>query len=145
MSTTQTTVQAIAILDDPSRSILEREKAIEVLHLNPSPASIQALVQALEDDAFGIRWTAAAALATMGEAVVPPLLRALIEHGRNCQLRESAYHVLHYNTHRRVRQECVELMQALKGPASDIAVIGAAANLLHKLGKTVTKPELHAA
>ena len=140
-----TVAQAIEMLNDYSESVLEREKAIEVLRLDPSPAGIEALVRALEDDVFGIRWTAAAALATLGEAALPPLLRTLVEHARNSQLRESAYHILHYNTHRCVRRECTELMQALKGPASDIAVIGAASALLHKMGQTVIRSALRPA
>jgi HEAT repeat protein len=91
---------------------------------------MEALVAALQDDDSGVRWAAGAALAQLGDAGMPALLKALCRPSEDTLLREGARHVLHYNASLRVRQETQELMQALKGPGSAVSTMEAAHRLL---------------
>jgi HEAT repeat protein len=122
--------EAIAILKNTRLSELEREDAIRYLQEYPSPEGMQALVAALQDDDSGVRWKAAAALAEMGEAGMPALLKALCQPTEDELLRQGARHVLHYNTSPRVRQQAQELMLALQGPGSSVSTMEAAYRLL---------------
>lgn len=122
--------EAIAILKNTGLSELEREDTVHYLRDHPSPEGTEALVAALEDDNTGVRWAAGAALAQLGDAALPPLLKALCQPSEDSLLREGARHVLHYNASPRVRQQSQELMQALKGPGSAVATMEAAHRLL---------------
>jgi HEAT repeat protein len=57
--------------------------------------SVQALVQALEDNEFGVRWLAAEGLIAVGYCSLVPLLQALIDRPESVRLREGIHHVLH--------------------------------------------------
>ena len=126
----KSTEEAIAILKNIRLSELERDDAIHYLQEYPSPEGMEALVAALQDDDSGVRWAAGAALAQLGEAGLPALLRALSRSGQDTLLRQGARHVLHYNASPRVRQQTQELMQALKGPGSAVATMEVAHALL---------------
>ena len=130
----QSDSEAIAVLNQPELDTLLREDAVHYLGHHLSPRGLESLVQALEDDEFGVRWAAAVALSQQGEAALPTLLRALMERGGDSPLlREGAYHVLHYNASATVHALSQELMQALKGPAAGISAAEAAYKLLQKL------------
>jgi len=60
-----------------------------------SPAAAQALVRALEDDMFDVRWLAAKGLLTVGRDALVPLLHALLERSDSELLREGAHHIFH--------------------------------------------------
>jgi HEAT repeat protein len=122
--------EAIAILKNTRLSELERDDAIHYLQEYPSPEGMEALVAALQDDDPGVRWAAGAALAQLGEAGLPALLRALCRPTEDALLQQGARHVLHYNASPRVRQQTEELMQALKGPGSAVSTMEAAHKLL---------------
>jgi len=126
----KSTEEAIAILKNTRLAELEREDAAHYLREHPSPEGTEALVVALQDDDTGVRWTAGAALAQLGDAGLPPLLKALCQPSEDTLLRQGARHVLHYNASPRVRQQTQELMQALKGPGSAVATMEAAHKLL---------------
>jgi HEAT repeat protein len=70
-------------------------EAAKALSLISDPRSVQALVQALEDNEFGVRWLAAEGLITVGYCSLAPLLQALIDRPQSIRLREGAHHVLH--------------------------------------------------
>jgi HEAT repeat protein len=55
--------------------------------------AIQALISALEDDRFEVRWEAAEALIKIGRDAVKPLLKALIKKSDSTWMREGAHHV----------------------------------------------------
>jgi hypothetical protein len=57
--------------------------------------AVQALVKALEDKMFDVRWLAAEGLISIGREALVPLLRELIEHPDSFWLREGVHHVLH--------------------------------------------------
>jgi HEAT repeat protein len=126
----KSTEEAIAILRDTRLSELEREDAVRFLQEHPSPEGMEGLVAALQDDDDGVRWKAGAALAQLGDAGMPALLRALCQPTEDELLRQGAHHVLHYNASPRVQQQSRELMEALKGPGSSLTTIEVAHKLL---------------
>ena len=129
----ESTSQAVGVLKDHKLSEFEREQGIRYIQNHPSPEGAEALVAALEDSDFGVRWTAAAALADMGEAGMPALLRALSTPGHDDQLlREGARHVLHYNTSAKVSSRTGELLKALKGPGAETETMLAASRILRE-------------
>lgn len=109
---------AIGILDDASHNISRREQAAHYLKENPSQAAISRLADAMDDEDFGVRWAASSALAEMGEAGLPYVLRKLMD-GYNSRLRESVYHFLHYNNSTWVQLHAEPLMKALKSVAPE--------------------------
>jgi HEAT repeat protein len=129
-----TETQALKILDDPLQEPLEREAAARFLKTHPTQKVIRRLVQALQDDDFGVRWDAAEALAHLGEPALPELLKALTEPQRigDSRLREGAYHTLHHMQTEYLPVSVHKLMETLKGPASDIAAFEEAHHLLEQ-------------
>lgn len=127
--------QAFEALDDPLEDQLIREKAIRYLSTRPNEHVIKKLVQALQDDDFGVRWEAAVALAQFGEKALPELLEALTDPERvsDPRLREGVYHVLHNTSGALHYISVAMLVRALKGPAADIAVMDEAGKLLLQL------------
>jgi len=129
--------QAMEILSDPLEDQLLREQAIRYLSYHPSEEVINKLVWNLEDDEFGIRWEAAITLAQLGEKALPGLLKALTDPDRvgDPRLREGAYHALHYNRDPFYGVSITRLLQALKGPAADIASMKEAGRILAQINK----------
>jgi HEAT repeat protein len=72
-----------------------RWEAAKALSQIGSPKAARALVEALEDDQFGIRWLAAEGLIALGRDGLKPLLEALGQSPDSIRLREGAHHVLH--------------------------------------------------
>lgn len=126
----ESTEQAIAELEDASRSELEREHAIQYLQEYRPPEGIDPLVTALDDDDYGVRWAAGSALATYGQEAMPALLKALTRPDSDSRLRECAVHIIHNNTSGKVKKDSQELLLALKGPSAGIATIEAAYELM---------------
>lgn len=126
---------ALEALRDRYAPQARRERAIHYLALNPSQAGISQLVQALQDDDFGVRWEAAAALSRLGRQALPELLKALADprQAGNPRLREGAYHVIHYSRGSFYPLSLENLRQALKSPAADIAAMKEAARLLYQI------------
>ena len=59
------------------------------------PLAVDALVTALRDKNFDVRWLAAQGLIQIGSKSVKPILRALIEHPQDDDVRVGAHHVFH--------------------------------------------------
>jgi len=74
-----------------------------------------ALMQALEDDKFDVRWLAVRAVVALGRAGLAALLQALIERPHSTLLRESAHHVLHDEADEKWSRQLDPLIQALEG------------------------------
>ena len=72
-----------------------RWEAAKALSHIGSPKAARALVEALEDDQFGIRWLAAEGLITLSRDGLKPLLEALGQSPDSIRLREGAHHILH--------------------------------------------------
>jgi len=72
-----------------------RWEAAKALGQIGDPAATQALVAALQDEMFDVRWLGAEGLIAIGRNAVAPLLTVLMEHGDSSRVREGAHHVLH--------------------------------------------------
>jgi HEAT repeat protein len=83
-----------------------------------SPASAQALVRALEDDMFDVRWLAAEGLIVMGREALVPLLHALVECSDSEWLREGAHHMLHDLA--RGRPDLKDILQPVLAALEDV-------------------------
>jgi len=78
-----------------SHNELTRWEAAKALGQINDPKSIDALINALSDRMFDVRWLAAEGLISMGEKTVGPLLQALIDNPKSVLLHEGAHHVFH--------------------------------------------------
>lgn len=78
-----------------SKKRLLRWEAAKALEEISDPESASALVEALEDEEFDVRWLSAEALVRLGFQSLGPLLRALMIRGDSVWLREGAHHVIH--------------------------------------------------
>jgi len=92
-----------------------RGRAARTLGKIGDPASAPALVKALEDDKFDVRWLAARAIVALRRPGLTALLQALIERPHSTLLRESAHHVLHDEADEKWSQQLAPVMQALEG------------------------------
>ncbi len=72
-----------------------RWEAAKALGQISNPTAAEALVKALEDEVFDVRWLAAEGLTTLGRGALLPLLHALVERSDSEWLREGAHHVFY--------------------------------------------------
>jgi HEAT repeat protein len=126
----QSSAQAILVLQDQHLPENQRTDAVHFLATDASAESIAALVAALSDADYGVRWAAGSALALLGEPAMPAVLGALLQPHVDKTLRDGVRHVLTDNRSPNVRQLSVPLVKALKGPEADIAAMQEAAKLL---------------
>jgi HEAT repeat protein len=124
----------LAVIDNGGSSSLDREGAIHQLKEFPTPAVIDRLIRALEDDDSGVRWAAATTLIEFGKAAAAPLLRTLVEKNDSVWLREGAYRVFHDTHDATVQALTADVVKALKGPAAGLMTTEAAVKALGKLG-----------
>jgi HEAT repeat protein len=124
----------LAVIDNGGSSTLDREDAIHQLKEFPTPAVIDRLIRALEDDDSGVRWAAATTLIEFGKAAAAPLLRTLVEKNDSVWLREGAYRVFHDTHDATVQALTADVVKALKGPAAGLMTTEAAVKALGKLG-----------
>jgi HEAT repeat protein len=124
----------LAVIDSAGSSSLDREGAIHQLKEFPTPAVIDRLIRALEDDDSGVRWAAATTLIEFGKAAAAPLLRTLVEKNDSVWLREGAYRVFHDTHDATVQALTADVVKALKGPAAGLMTTEAAVKALGKLG-----------
>jgi HEAT repeat protein len=88
-------------------------------------SAAEALVKALEDTEFDVRWLAAEALIHIGRGALEPLLIALADHGnKSISLRHGAHHVLHDMNLGDLRKTLLPVMKAVEDaePYSEILV-----------------------
>lgn len=145
--------QAIEVLNNKQLNYQKRELAVQYLAGHPTPEGIKLLVEALRDGELAVRWVASTALAQLGPAALPEVLRALTDPKTNTvRMREGVMHILHYSSnlaHTPVQQQqhvepevsitsrkkvsVSDLMDALKGPAADLKSIKVAGKLLDQM------------
>ncbi len=126
----QTTEQAIAVIQNTRLSEAEREEGIHFVRQAPSAQGIEVLVETLRDNDHGVRFAAAHALAYVGDAAMPTLLRALAQPDTDVVLRKGATIVISESTSLKVRQQGQPLLNALKGSQAGIATMEAAIKLM---------------
>ena len=130
----ETEQQAIAILRDNSYSEFEREGAVRFLQEHPTDEGIKVLVRGLEYDDYGVHWACGTAIANLGENAFPAYLEALSKPDHSARLRDSARHIIHYNSSPRVKDDGQALLVAVKGPSPAITTIEAAYKLREQYG-----------
>jgi HEAT repeat protein len=111
--------EALSILNDLARPEQERADAVDYLKRHADADAIAALVATLHEGDYGVRRSAAHALAEIGEPALRPLLRALASTGNDVNLRQAAWHILHHNSSPAVRNRSAALQAALQGPGAE--------------------------
>ncbi len=110
-----------ALIDPNANVRWQAAKALSELH---DPDTTTDLMNAMEDDDFGVRWLAAQGLIAMGPACLEILLQGLVSCFDSIRIREGARHVLHVLVDRGYADESIEkLLHALRGsgPPSEAA------------------------
>ena len=94
---------------------LMRWEAAKALGEIGDPKAAPALVKALENEDFDVRWLAAIGLIGMNIKGLKPLLHALMEQGDSVFLREGAHHVIHDLAKGGLRKYLAPVLAALEG------------------------------
>ena len=97
-----------------SQNSLMRWEAAKALGEIADPGTASALVDALEDDDFDIRWLAAEGLTKLNILALKPLLQALEKRGDSILLQEGAHHVFHDLAKGGLRKFLVPILAALE-------------------------------
>ena len=105
----------VEVLKD--RNDLARLEATKALAEIGDSEAAPALVKTLEDEEFGIRWTAAEGLAGMRIEGLRALFLALEQKPDEDLLREGAHHVLYFLARGDLKRYVTPVMAALEGPA----------------------------
>ena len=133
----------LAALTDASGTVRwQAAKALSQLH-NPDTATD--LMNAMEDDDFGVRWLAAEGLIGMGPASLEAVLQGLISCFSSLRMREGARHVLHALADSGLHDETIErLLHTLQSLAPQDDVAWAAEQAWEKLiaGNLIRKGEV---
>lgn len=111
-----------------------RWESAKALGQIPGPAATEALVAALGDNNFDVRWLAAEGLIDRGRKALKPLMKALIEGSDSVALREGAHHVLFDLSHGSLREVVLPVLQALEGVEPSVVVPLKARALLDVIG-----------
>lgn len=121
----------VQVLHNPTVHEKDRVDACHALGRAKTPAATGALVYALKDDTFSVRWAAAEALAEHGSAAIEPLMHALIA-GDDRFLREGAHHVLSRLPGAATHDLVKPVLEALEGRTPSVTVpMAANAVLIH--------------
>lgn len=123
---------AVAVLLDSSYPEFEREQAAIFLQDHPSTESIQALIQGLDEDDYGVHWACGTAIAFLGEKAFHYYLETLARADHSARQREAARHIVHYNSSEKVKQDGKALLLGIKGPSPAIGAMEEANKLLLK-------------
>ena len=110
-----------------------RWEAAKALQDMKNPLSIQALIGALRDDKFEIRWLAAEGLINIGKLVCKPLAQALIRNPDSKLLQDGAHHVFKDICEQDSSKYIQELINALEGIVPSVEAPLAASILLDNL------------
>jgi len=88
----------------------------------PGAAATAALVSALEDKNFDVRWLAAEGLIPRGREAVVPLMQALMAESDSVWFREGAHRVLFDLSHGNLGQLVRPVLEALEDVDSSVEV-----------------------
>jgi HEAT repeat protein len=110
-----------------------RWEAAKALSEICDPAAAPAMVRALEDESFGVRWLAAEGLICLGREGLVPLLEALVCCSDSTWLREGAHHVLRILAGEDLYTEIAPVLTALEDIEPALQVIQPANAALNAL------------
>jgi HEAT repeat protein len=126
-----------ALVDRNANARWQAAKALSKLH---DPDTAPDLMDAMEDDDFGVRWLAAEGLIAMGPACLETVLQGVTSCFESIRMREGARHVLHALVDSGYHDEAIEkLLHALQGLGTAAEAAWAAEKALEKLNRE-TKP-----
>ena len=112
-----------------------RWEAAKALGQIPGPAATEALVTALGDNNFDVRWLAAEGLIDRGHEALGLLMKALIEGSDSVVLREGAHHVLFDLSHGNLREVVLPVLQALEEVEPSVEVPLKARAMLDRISR----------
>jgi HEAT repeat protein len=118
-----------------------RWEAAKALSAMSDPAAAEALVKALEDKVFDVRWLAAEGLINLGREGLVPLLQALIERSDSPWLRIGAHHVLHDLAVGDLKELLQPIVDSLEGIQSAVESPIRAQAALDALGGEQAQPD----
>lgn len=116
----------------------QRWEAAKALCQIADPAAIKALISALEDDMFDVRWVAAEGLISIGYPALGPLLHELRKHPDALWLREGAHRIFHGLYREENKAVLSPVFKALEGPEPALEVPFAARTALEELEQPET-------
>lgn len=112
-----------------------RWEAAKALGQIGDPAAAQALIKALEDNMFDVRWLAAEGLIYMGKSALVPLLQAIRECPDSFWLREGVHHVLHDINNGKIAEIIRPVIMALESFEPSVEAPPAIERVLEVLNK----------
>jgi len=112
-----------------------RWEAAKALSKIGDPAASQALINALEDKMFDVRWIAAEGLIVIGRKALIPLLATLTKKGDSLWLREGAHHVIHDLMREDLKSVFGPVLDAIEKPQGKLEVPLSAEKALGELQK----------
>lgn len=110
-----------------------RWEAAKALGQIRDPAAIEALIRALDDDMFDVRWLAAEGLIAIGQKALVPLLRELAQRPDSLNIREAVHRYLHAVETEELREAIKPVLRALEDVEAPLAVPFAAREALRPL------------
>ena len=125
----------IEVLAAPDSNYHMRWEAAKALSDLEDPEAASMLVNALEDEDFGVRWLAAEGLIALGRDGLSPLLKALVKRSNSTSLREGAHHVLRMLDDAELHYQVAPVLAALEDVEPILEVPVAAHAALDALGE----------
>lgn len=106
-----------------------RWEAAKTLAQIGDPSATQALIGALQDRMFDVRWLAAEGLIHIGNKAIKPLLEAVIKQPDSLWIREGTHHVLHDLPESNLKELLKSVLHALEDiePSLEVAISAEAA------------------
>jgi len=104
-----------------------REEAVKVLSILKHPAAAPALIHALEDDNFSVRWSAMEGMIALGQSGLKALLETLRNNFASVRLRDGARRILRVmNEQDGLDQPLTKVLEALESIEPEVKVPWAA-------------------
>jgi HEAT repeat protein len=110
-----------------------RWEAAKALGAIGSARGARALIRALKDGDFGVRWLGAEGLIALERKSLEPLLRSLIDEEDSDWLREGAHHVFSVLAERGLHDLVDPLLEALEGPEPGLSIVAEAHSALERI------------
>jgi HEAT repeat protein len=112
---------------------VQRWEAAKALGEIGDPAATEALIRALDDEMFDVRWLAGESLIAIGRRAILPLVRHLVARSDSSWLTEGAQHVLHGFKTAHSDPALGPVIRALEGPEPAVELPIAAENAIRLL------------
>lgn len=138
------------LIDDDKH---KRWEVVKALGQIGDARAADALITALEDENFDVRWLASEGLIAIGLPAVMPMLRRLLDRVKSLEFREGVHHVLHGINTEGLETVVIPVRRALEEEEPELLIPPAVNKALQELAKfhieqhrrnaRETAPELH--